>query len=34
MQAGKEGNGIMTKHAFGYTDAQLQALAAWLSTQR
>lgn len=34
MQAGKEGNGIMTKHAFGYSDEQLQALAAWLSTQR
>lgn len=34
FQAGKEGNGIMAKHALGYTDAQLQALAQWLSTQR
>lgn len=34
FQSGKEGNGIMAKHAMGYTDAQLQALAAWLATQR
>ena len=34
FQSGKEGNGIMAKHALGYTDAQLQALAQWLSTQR
>ncbi len=34
FQSGKEGNGIMTKHAMGYSDAQLQALAAWLATQR
>lgn len=34
FQAGQEGNGIMAKHALGYTDAQLQALAQWLSTQR
>ena len=34
FQAGQEGNGIMAKHARGYTDAQLQALAQWLSTQR
>jgi len=34
FQAGKEGDGIMTRHAFGYTDAQLQALDKWLSTQR
>lgn len=34
FQAGKEGNGIMAKHAFGYTDAELQALDKWLSTQR
>ena len=26
FQSGKEGNGIMAKHALGYTDAQLQAL--------
>ncbi len=34
FQSGKEGNGIMAKHAMGYTDAQLQSLAAWLATQR
>lgn len=34
MQAGKEGNGLMAKHANGYTDAQLRALADWLSRQR
>ena len=33
-QAGKEGNGLMARHAMGYTDAQLQAIAQWLSTQR
>jgi cytochrome c553 len=33
FQAGKEGNGIMAKHALGYTDAQLRALADWLSRQ-
>jgi cytochrome c553 len=27
-------NDIMARHAMGYTDAQLQALANWLSTQR
>ena len=34
FQSGQEGNGIMAKHALGYTDAQLQALAQWLSTQK
>lgn len=34
FQAGKEGNGIMAKHALGYTDAELLALDKWLSTQR
>lgn len=34
FQSGKEGTGIMARHAMGYTDAQLQALAQWLSTQR
>jgi cytochrome c553 len=34
FQSGQEGNGIMAKHAWGYTDAQLQALASWLSTQK
>jgi cytochrome subunit of sulfide dehydrogenase len=33
-QAGKEGSGLMAKHAMGYTDAQLRAIANWLSTQR
>lgn len=34
FQAGKEGQGIMARHAMGYTDAQLRSLAQWLSTQR
>lgn len=34
MQSGKEGNGIMAKHAMGYSDAQLRALSDWLSRQR
>ncbi len=34
FQSGKEGPGIMTRHAQGYTDAQLRSLSAWLSTQR
>jgi len=33
FQSGKEDEGIMTRHAWGYTDAQLQALAQWFSTQ-
>jgi len=33
-QTGKEGNGLMAKHAMGYTDAQLRTIANWLSTQR
>jgi cytochrome c553 len=34
MQAGKEGQGLMTRHAMGYSDAQLRAISQWLSTQR
>ena len=34
FQQGKEGNGIMARHAMGVTDEQLRALAQWLSTQR
>jgi len=34
FQSGKEGNGLMAKHALGYTDAQLRALSDWLSRQR
>ena len=34
MRAGKEGQGLMVKHAMGYTDAQLRLLAQWLATQR
>jgi len=34
MRAGKEGRGLMVKHAMGYTDEQLRQLAQWLSTQR
>lgn len=33
-RSGKEGRGLMAKHALGYTDAQLRALANWLGQQR
>lgn len=33
MQSGAEDKGIMSAHANGYTDAQLRALARWLSRQ-
>ena len=34
FQAGKEGNGIMAKHAMAYTDEQLKSLSAWFATQK
>lgn len=34
FQSGKEGTGLMARHAMGYSDTQLQAIATWLSTQR
>jgi len=34
FQSGKEGKGIMAKHSWGYTDAQIRLLADWLSKQR
>ncbi|MDP1900626.1 MAG: c-type cytochrome [Rubrivivax sp.] len=34
FQSGKEGDGIMAKHARGFTDAQIRQLAEWLSKQR
>lgn len=34
FRSGKEGNGIMTRHALGYTDEQLRLLAGYLATQR
>ncbi|MBI3154817.1 MAG: c-type cytochrome [Burkholderiales bacterium] len=34
MRAGREGSGLMVKHAMGYTDEQLRLLAEWLATQR
>ncbi len=34
FQSGKEGNGLMAKHAAGFTDAQMRQIANWLSTQR
>ena len=34
FRAGKEGDGIMTRHAMGYTDAQMRLMSQWLSTQR
>ena len=34
FQSGKEGNGIMAKHAMAYTDEQLKSLSAWFATQK
>jgi cytochrome subunit of sulfide dehydrogenase len=34
FQSGKEGRGIMARHAMGYTDAQLRLIAGWLAQQR
>lgn len=33
MRAGKEGQGLMTRHAMTYTDAQLRQLSAWFAAQ-
>lgn len=33
-QSGDEGNGLMARHAWGYTDAQLRALSQYLARQR
>ena len=34
MQLGNEGNGIMPRHTMVYTDAQLQQIANWFSSQK
>jgi cytochrome c553 len=34
FQAGKEGNGIMAKHAMAYTDEQLKLISAWFAAQK
>ena len=34
MRAGKEGDGLMSRHAKGYTDAQLRAIAQYLASRR
>lgn len=34
FQSGKEGDGIMARHALGYSDEQIRQLAGWLSQQR
>ncbi len=34
FQSGKEGNGIMAKHAMAYTDEQLKLISAWFATQK
>lgn len=34
FRAGKEGPGIMAKHAMGYSDTQLRLIADYLSAQR
>ena len=33
-RSGAEGEGIMARHALGYTDQQLHDIAQWLSSQR
>lgn len=33
FQSGKEGNGIMARHAMAYTDAQMQLIANWFASQ-
>ncbi len=33
FQSGKEGNGLMARHAMGYTDAQMRAIGDWFATQ-
>lgn len=33
LQSGKEGNGLMARHAMGYSDAQLRAIADWFAAQ-
>ncbi len=33
-QSGEEGEGIMARHAMGYSDAQLRELTQWLSQQQ
>jgi len=34
FQSGKEGNGIMARHAMAYTDAQMQLIANWFASQK
>lgn len=34
FQAGKEGNGIMARHAMAYTDEQLRLISAWFAAQK
>jgi cytochrome c553 len=34
FRSGQEGSGIMARHALGYSDAQLRALAAYLASVR
>lgn len=34
FQSGKEGNGIMAKHAMAYTDEQLKLMSAWFAAQK
>lgn len=34
FKSGKEGNGLMGRHAMGYTDAQIRLIADYLATLR
>ena len=34
MRSGKEGDGLMSRHAMGYSDAQLRAIAQYFGSRR
>lgn len=34
FRSGQEGNGIMARHALGFSDAQLRLISAYFATQR
>ena len=34
FQSGKEGNGIMARHAMAYTDAQMKLMSTWFASQK
>lgn len=34
FQSGKEGKGIMARHAMAYTDAQMRLMSTWFASQK